>query len=88
LKLSKQALIQQDDFLSFFQEQYRRARGSSRDIRPTDRLVDGLGIDSLLASELLIALEDRFGVMLLHDPRAWQLTTVQELLDLVLEISD
>jgi acyl carrier protein len=69
--------------LDFFEERYRRARGSRRDVRRGDRLYDDLGIDSLLASELLIAFEDRYELRLLHDPRVWQVTTVGGLLDLI-----
>jgi acyl carrier protein len=72
--------------LDFFEEQYRRARGSQRDIRLSDRLYDDLGVDSLLANELMVALEDRCDLRLLHDPRVWQVTTVSELLEVVREI--
>jgi acyl carrier protein len=76
-------MIQNDELLGFFEEQYRQARSSRRDIRPSDRLYDDLSIDSLLANELLIALEDRYDLRLLHDPRVWKVATVGELLDAV-----
>jgi len=76
-------MIQNTELLDFFEEQYRNNRGSRRSIRLDDRLYDELGIDSLLASELLIALEDRYHVQLLHDPRVWKVAKVGELLDLV-----
>jgi acyl carrier protein len=75
-----------EELLAFFQEQYRRARGSLRDVRAGDRLYEDLAIDSLLANELLIALEDRHGVQLLHDPRVWGAVTVEELLELVCDL--
>jgi acyl carrier protein len=76
-------MIQNTELLEFFEEQYRRGRGSRRSIRLGDRLYDELAIDSLLASELLVGLEDRYDVQLLHDPRVWKVATVGELLDLV-----
>lgn len=76
-------MIQNAELLDFFEEQYRLARGSRRDVRPTDRLYDDLSIDSLLANELLIALEDRYDLRLLHDPRVWKVATVGELLDAI-----
>jgi acyl carrier protein len=76
-------MIQNTELLDFFEEQYRSARGSRRSIRLSDRMYDGLGIDSLLASELLVALEDRYDVHLLHDPRVWKVAEVGELLNLV-----
>jgi acyl carrier protein len=69
--------------LDFFEEQYRHARGSRRSVRLEDRLYDDLGIDSLLANELLVALEDHHDLRLLHDPRVWGANTVGELLDVV-----
>jgi acyl carrier protein len=76
-------MIQNTELLEFFEEQYRLGRDSRRSIRLGDRLYDELGIDSLLASELLVALEDRYDLELLHDPRVWKVATVGELLDLV-----
>jgi acyl carrier protein len=76
-------MIQSTELLDFFEQQYRNGRGSRRSVRPGDRLYDELGIDSLLASELLVAFEDRYDVQLLHDPRVWKVATVGELVDLV-----
>jgi acyl carrier protein len=76
-------MIQNTELLEFFEEHYRNGRNSRRSIRLNDRLYDELGIDSLLASELLVALEDEYDVQLLHDPRVWKVATVGELLELV-----
>jgi acyl carrier protein len=76
-------MIQKTDLLEFFEEQFRAARGSRRSVRLSDRMYDELGIDSLLASELLVGLEDRYDVHLLHDPRVWKVAEVGQLLDLV-----
>ena len=76
-------MIPSSERLANFERHYRRGRNSRRSVRLNDRLYDDLGIDSLLASELLVALEDDFGVQLLHDPRVWQIGTVGALLELV-----
>ena len=79
-------MIEREELLAFFQEQYRRSRASQRDVRLEDRLYDDLAVDSLLANELLIAMEDRYDLPLLHDPRVWTVSSVCELLDLVCEV--
>ena len=47
-------------------------------VRPSDRLVDDLGLDSMTLTTLAVALEDRFQV-LLSDDAATQVETVAEL---------
>lgn len=79
-------MIQTQELLDFFQERYREERGTRRDIRPRDRLSDDLDIPSVFVTELLVELEDRYGLRLLHDPRVWKVATVGEFLDLVLVI--
>ena len=76
-------MIPPSELLASFERHYRRGRNSRRSVRLNDRLYDELGVDSLLASELVVALEDDFDVQLLHDPRVWQIGTVGELLELV-----
>ena len=76
-------MIQNDELGAFFQEEYRRAHGTRRDLRPGDRLQDDLELESLVLHELLVALEDRYGLRLLHDPRMWTAATVGDLLDMV-----
>jgi acyl carrier protein len=76
-------MIPTHELLASFERHYRRGRNSRRSVRTGDRLYDDLGIDSLLASELLVALEDDYDVALLHDPRVWQVGAVGELLELV-----
>ena len=48
------------------------------EIRPTDRLVEDLGLDSLTLTSLAVALEDRFQVIL-SDEAAIRIETVGEL---------
>ncbi len=49
-----------------------------REIQPTDRLVDDLGLDSLTLTTLAVELEDRFQVIL-SDEDATRIQTVAEL---------
>jgi acyl carrier protein len=76
-------MIQNEDLLAFFEEEYRREYGTRRDIRPGDRLYDDLKIESLFVTELLVALEDMHDLRLLHDPRVWKVRTVGEMLGLI-----
>jgi acyl carrier protein len=76
-------LAEPEQVFAFFQRTYRRVRGSTRDVRRTDRLDEDLAIDSLLATELLVAIEDRYSVELMDDSRTWEVRTVGELIDLV-----
>jgi len=71
------------ELLAFLRDEYRGARDTRRDVRASDRLKADLDVDSMLVSEMLIALEDRYDVRLLHDPRVWTVTTVGDLLDVI-----
>lgn len=81
-------MIDDSELLGFFQEQYRSAQGSRRDIRRGDRLQDDLAVDSLWVNELLVGLEDRYELRLLHDPRVWTVATVGEFVDLIRVLED
>ena len=50
----------------------------ARDVSPTDRLVQDLGLDSMTLITLAVALEDRFQI-LLSDEEATRIETVGEL---------
>jgi acyl carrier protein len=76
-------MIEDAELLAFFQELYREALGSRRDVRRGDRLADDLAMDSLLVTELLVAVEDRYDLRLLHEQRLLKVKTVGDLLDLV-----
>ncbi|MBC7541158.1 MAG: acyl carrier protein [Candidatus Sericytochromatia bacterium] len=54
------------------------------DVRPTDRLIEDLGLDSLTLTTLAVALEDRFEVIL-SDEAATRIQTVGELAACVAE---
>ena len=49
-----------------------------RAVRPEDRLVDDLGLDSLTLTTLAVELEDRFQIVL-SDDEAARVKTVEEL---------
>lgn len=74
--------VDRTEILAAFEREYRELKATTRSVRPGDRL-DGLGIDSLLAQELLAALEDRYGIDLMSDPRLMRVETVDDLLDLL-----
>ena len=76
-------MIEQAELLHFVRDEYRRARGTRRDVRPSDRLKADLDVDSMLVSEMLVALEDRYDLRLLHDPRVWTVVTVSDLLGVI-----
>lgn len=61
----------------------REGRGAGV-VRPTDRLVDDLGLDSMSLTSLAVELEDRYQVIL-NDDDATRLNTVVELARCVVE---
>lgn len=67
---------------------YQAIRGSQRRLWPQDRLVEDLQIDSLSGLELLVRVEDEFGVRLVDDERAGAVTTVGELVALVALVAE
>lgn len=56
----------------------------SREVRPSDLLVDDLGLDSLSLTSLAVELEDRYHVIL-NDDDATRVRTVAELARCVVE---
>jgi acyl carrier protein len=62
---------------------YQGVRGSQRRLWPQDRLVEDLQVDSLSGLELLVRVEDEFGIRLVDDERAGTVTTVGDLVALV-----
>ncbi|MGW7003963.1 acyl carrier protein [Streptomyces sp. NPDC054933] len=72
--------------LTVLEEVYARVKRVSRDLRPSDRIVRDLEIDSLATLEILLALEERFAVSLVDNPKAVGVVTVGDLVDLVDEL--
>ena len=59
-----------------------KCRVQVEDIAPTTRLEEDLGVDSLRGVELLIDLEDHYGIII-ADEEARKLSTVGEVADFV-----
>ena len=61
-----------------------RESRAPREVRPTDRLVDDLGLDSMSLTSLAVELEDRYRVIL-NDDDTTRVRTVAELARCVVE---
>ncbi|MFI0815293.1 acyl carrier protein [Streptomyces sp. NPDC021098] len=72
--------------LTALEEVYAQVKRVQRDLRPTDRIIQDLEIDSLATLEILLALEERFGVALVDNPKAAGITTVGDLVGLLDEL--
>ncbi len=59
--------------------------GYAGELRPQDRIAGDLGIDSLDAIELMVILENHYGVQLVDNPRAGGVVTVEDLVALLAE---
>ncbi|MDO8602560.1 MAG: acyl carrier protein [Candidatus Omnitrophota bacterium] len=60
------------------------ARMDADKIDESDGIRDDLGIDSLMAVEMLAAIEKRLGVVM-DEAKAFDIVTVKDLIDLVME---
>jgi len=74
------------EVIGTLEEEYSRIKGVRRDLRPSDRIVEDLRIDSISAIEMLVRVEDLLRISLVADPRIAGLVTVQDILDLVAAI--
>jgi acyl carrier protein len=74
------------DVLATLEEEYSRIKRVRRDLRPSDRIVADLRIDSISAIEMLVRVEDLLGIAVVADPRIAGIVTVQDILDLVTAI--
>ncbi|RNG18293.1 acyl carrier protein [Streptomyces botrytidirepellens] len=72
--------------LTALEEVYAQVKRVQRDLRPSDRIIQDLEIDSLATLEILLALEERFGVALVDNPKAATITTVGDLVGLLDEL--
>lgn len=66
-----------------FVESFEIAR---EDLRPDAHLFRDLGLDSLDAVDLIVALQQKFGVKIRADERIRSIQTLQSLYDLILTI--
>lgn len=71
------------EILSALEEIYARIKRISRELRPADRIVADLAVDSLATLEILLELETRFGVALVDNPRSARVETVGDLIGLI-----
>ncbi|AWW41063.1 hypothetical protein ADL00_32255 [Streptomyces sp. AS58] len=72
--------------LRALEEVYAAVKRVRRDLRPSDRIVQDLEIDSLATLEILLGLEERFQVSLVDNVRAAGVTTVGDLVALLDEL--
>ena len=75
--------LPKEDFLTFLGEVYVRAKHVRRTIRLEDDIAGGLGIDSLDALELLVSLEEKYGVALVDSPPVARVETIADLYEVV-----
>jgi acyl carrier protein len=74
------------DVIGMLEEEYGRIKAVRRELRPSDRIVQDLRIDSISAIEMLVRVEEQLGIALVADPRVAGLATVQDIVDLVAAI--
>lgn len=79
-------VTREDDIRRRLEQIYHGIRGAQRRLWPQDRLAEDLHIDSLSGLELLVRVEDEFGIRLVDDPRAGTLRTVGDLTALIAEL--
>lgn len=66
--------------IALFEDIYAEVKGVRRTIRPTDRLIDDLGVDSLDVMEILIVIEEHYGVLLQESTKLRRDATVADVL--------
>jgi acyl carrier protein len=76
-----------DEFLTALEDAYHTVKRMRRSIRMDDHLDTGLGLDSLDGMELLLALEQIYGITLIGTPEVIRARTVAELHALVAALS-
>jgi acyl carrier protein len=74
------------EVLAALEEAYAQIKQVSRELRPSDRIVADLGMDSLATVEILLTLEQRFGVSLVDHPRTSTVVTVGDLAALLADL--
>jgi acyl carrier protein len=76
--------VDEPEVLRFLEGVYEDVKGVRRDLRRDDSIEADLGIDSIAAMEMVIALEEEFGVQLADDGRIAGVRTIGDLIDVVL----
>lgn len=72
--------------LAFLERVYEQVKGVRRDLRREDRIGEDLGIDSIASLELVMELEEEFGLELAADGRLTEVVTIGDLIDVVLSL--
>jgi acyl carrier protein len=75
-----------DEFLTALEDAYHHVKRMRRSIRMDDSLSGGLGLDSLAAVELLLSLEQRYGIELIDTEEVARAQTVADLHTLVTKL--
>ena len=83
---AEQAAPTPEQFLAVLEEVYFAVKKRRRSIRLQDRLSAALGLDSLDALEVMVALEERYGVALVDTDHAEGLGTAGELYDVIVTL--
>jgi acyl carrier protein len=73
----------EEEFLTALEDAYHQVKRMRRSVRMDDSLSSGLGLDSLNAMELLLALEQRYGIELVDTEEVSRVQTVADLYALV-----
>lgn len=76
------------EVLAALEEVYAQVKRVNRELRPSDRIAADLEIDSLATLEILLQMEERFGVTLLENPRAARVETVADLVTLLNDLRE
>jgi acyl carrier protein len=84
--MSKTELPETDEFLTMLEGVYADIKRVRRSIRLDDVIARELGIDSLDALELLVSLEQTYGVELVGNPKVAGVQTVGDLYGLLEEL--
>lgn len=71
------------EVITAIEEIYTEIKQITREIRPSDHFVNDLGVDSVATLQILVALETRFEVSLVDNPKAVRVTTVEDLIALL-----
>jgi acyl carrier protein len=72
-----------EQVLQALEQIYAQVKKVRRELRPSDRIAADLEVDSLATLEILLALEERFGVTLVGDPKVASIRTLADLVALL-----
>jgi acyl carrier protein len=76
-------MISNNEITAVLEDIYFAIKHRRRELRPQDRIVEDLAVDSLDAVDLMVALEQRYDIQLIDDPQAADVVTISDLMDLL-----